>query len=290
MKTEGNAMKLTKTKLAAAVAMAALGVGVAMPASAGLLQIRVTDPTAATAFICIDNTACDTNILANAISLDATAANAGLGPLRAFDIVGLSAASNFITGDPLAAIITSSGNLVATLVPGILPFIIEVSQSDWTKPVNQLRTLSQGATTTFTNAGPGDVASFHALNDQANLLWAGNDAGGGTALPVGAADDFVTPNVLFAASSGDPDCTAVVGNIQSCAGVSQLGGIIETNPYSLQQRIVIATGPSGVAGALVRVQFTDAATKFAVPEPASMLLFGAGILGLALTCRRKKIE
>ena len=294
MKTEGNAMKLTKTKLAAAVVMAALGVGVAIPASANPLQIRLTDPNAmAASLICVDgNGACDSDgLVNNAIAFIPTFANTFFGAGRAFDIVGLSASSNFTTGDPNAAVITSSGNLTATLVSGILPLIIEVSQTDWTKPVGQPRTLSQGATSTFTNAGAGDLSSFHALNDQANLIFAGNDAGTGTALPVGAGDDFVTGPVLFNASSGDPDCTGVVGNIQSCAGVSQLGGIAETNPFSLTQRFVIATGPSPVSGALVRVQFTDAATKFAaVPEPSIMLLFGVGILGLGLAGRRKKIE
>ena len=299
-------MKLTKTKLAAAVAMAALGVGMAMPASAGLLSIRLTDATQAF-FTCPDSvgvvSACDLNPLANEITLNPVTANAALGgALAAFTIVGLSAASNFITGNPNAAVITSSGNLTATLVPGILPLIIEVSQTDWLKPVGQNRTLSQGATTTFTNAGTGDFASFHALNDQANLIWAGNlavdpvpvvlTAALAAALPAGAGDDFVTPNVRFNKGPGSPPgCTAEVGFIQSCAGVSQLGGILETNPFSLTQRIVIATGASPVGGALIRVQFTDAATKFAtVPEPASVLLFGAGILGLALTRRRKKIE
>jgi hypothetical protein len=89
--------------------------------------------------------------------------------------------------------------------------------------------------------------------------------------------------------SGGPE----VGDIQTCQGQAQLDDIIEGNPYSLSQRIIISLGPSDTPGALNNVGFSSSITKFAsaavsVFEPKSMLLFGAGLFGMVAGGRRKK--
>ena len=286
---------MKKTYLKTALAIAVIG---ALPtaASAGLLTIRITDSNSGTSFVCADNTACDDNSAPNVVSVNATMANLALGS-SLYDINGLNAASNFTGGDPLASLITSSGGLQSkATAPGATPLIIEISQTDWTKPLDMLRTLFQGPTTIFTKTGLGDFALFHALNDSANLLFAGNPAfdppnTNSAGLPAGAADDFVTPGIQFNAGVVANGCGIVAGDIQTCASSSLLSGIIEGNPYSMTQRMVFELSDSLVPNALNRVDFSDSISKFSsptqVPEPASMLLVGAGLFG-AWVVRRKK--
>ncbi len=292
-----------KTVLATALAIAGFGLAASAPANAGLLTIRVTDTNIGTSFLCEDNTACDSNSALNSLTVNSTAANAALGS-SIFDINALGASSNFAGGDPLSAIITASGGIIAnSRSANQTPLLIEISQTGWTKPTEFVRTLFQGPTAGFTNSGLGDYLLFHALSDQADLLFANNPSfdpppSNASNLPAGAADDNVTPEVRFLASGGsaaiDPDCGPQAGQLQNCSGNSSLTGFNQTNTFSLSQRIVFQVADSPVANAFNRVDFTSAVSEFAtapnrVSEPGSIPLMGLGLMGLVAVARRKKV-
>ena len=133
-------MKLTKTKLAAAAAIAALGLGAAMPASADLL-LRVTDQGSGLSFTCVDqNAACDTNNSVGAIGLDAAFANAALGGGRGFNVESASAT---VLNTATQAQIDQSGNITrVTAVAGFLSIFFDVTFDGFTLPNRNPRTLS----------------------------------------------------------------------------------------------------------------------------------------------------
>jgi len=67
------------------------------------------------------------------------------------------------------------------------------------------------------------------------------------------------------------------------AGATEVDDVTLTDdPFSLSQRFLITWG-SGTAGAINLV----GTVEFAVPEPATLALFGIGLLGLGIVRRRK---
>ena len=293
-----------KTVMAAALAMAGFGLAASNPASAGFLTIRITDSNAGTSYTCADQDACDSNSALHQLTVNSSLANAALGS-SVFDVNNIGASTNFNSGDPLAAIMTTSGGITANSIRPLLrtPLIIEISQTGWTKPSDLLRSLYQGPAAGFANAGLGDFMLFHALSDQSDLLFGGNPAfdppnTNAAGLPAGAADDFVTPEVRFQASGGpvsiDPDCGPQAGQLQNCNGNSTLAGFNQTNTFSLTQRLVFQAGDSPVPNAINRVDFLSQVSEFSaapnrVSEPGSIPLMGLGLMGLVAIARRKKV-
>ena len=272
-------MKLTKTRFAAAAATVALGLGAAMPASAALV-LRVSDTGSGLSFTCMDqNAACDTNNTVGIIGLDSAFANTALGAGRAFDVAGASATS---TNTGSQAQIDQSGNVTRLAGAGLFSIFFDASFDGFALPNRNLRRLSTSGTATFTDSvNAADNATLRAFNDPDNKQFAGIAGDPNT-----NGNEFAAPVVTFQPSAGG--CAGT--NPVSCAGASLLNGISEGDPFSLTNRFGITTGPSGATAE--SVQFTASTLKAgplnAVPEPASMLLVGAGLLGMGLSGRRKK--
>jgi len=260
--------RFSKAALAAAVAAAVLGLA-AVSAQANL-QWRVTDIGTGETFTVCDNNigvGClalgDLNPAPEVITVDTTLINGLL--TGKFDFTAAGADDNILTATTLAVINSSFQVQVGTGGADIL--IVEATRDGWLIPLGNPRTLTNGPSATLTQTA-GSVAST-GFNDGNNLLF-------GT--------QFATATSTFIA--GVAPCTPIVGEVSTCADLQQLGGINESNPYSLTNRQDISS-PAGDGPATYLV--TDASTKFAspIPEPTSLLLLGAGLAALGFGRRRK---
>ena len=273
-------MKLTRTRLAAAAATVALGLGGAMPARADL-QLRVTDSASSVSFTCMDqDSACDTALTGpnaiGTIALDSTFANSQLGGGAGFTIAGSSAT---VTNSPTQAQIDQSGNVTRTAAgAGNQTIRFDATFEGFNLFGRNPRTLSESASATFTDSNNAtDRTTFQAFNDPGNRHF------GGIA---GEAGTFAAPLIVLDPGVG----TCPNGNPTSCsANGTPLTGITERDSFSDTNSYTIQAGQNGANAA--SFQYGSSSLKNGllqqVPEPTSMLLFGAGILGLGMTRRRK---
>jgi hypothetical protein len=233
--------------IAAAAFMAAIALG-PNPAHATL---QVAADFNGTAFLCVDNAACDSNLSTGTIQI----ADQTIGGLEINGSIQRSQGTP-ANPNPLDILSTSSLSLINTLGTTITA-TVTLSDTNFAAPVNQFNTSGSGVWETAN----GSTATLKWWADAANNQGADavNDTPG--ALIDSFTDTAVGPADSFSHNGAGP--------------ISLLA------PFSMTEQVLVTLTPG--ANLLNRGQ-TEILTP--TPEPASMVLLGAGLIGLAMVRRR----
>jgi len=233
------------------------------PAARADFEILVTEGAGPTIPIVdggpLDNNPGDPNVIdVNTAGLNAL--------LVDFNFAALGAQSNRLTGTPFSndsASLSIAGNASRSTLLGTATITVQAFDTDYLFPNGNPKTMNTAAADVFRNTTAGDSRTFQSSFDPTNST----PPGPGITSPLLA---FVPPVGTGPFGTSNPGVSTPLGN--------------QATPFGISNTTVITLGPSASAQSAQSDVFGGATVVTAVPEPASVCLFVAG-LGLVAARR-----
>jgi hypothetical protein len=225
----------------------------ALSANPAHATLQLAAQFGATTFLCVDNAACDTNLSTGTIQL----ADQTIGGVT---VNGSIQKSTGTPANPAAQDLLNTSSLSAINTLGVaVSYIVTVSDTSFLGPV-----------ATFNTSGSGVVEN--GIGTTANQKWWADAA---NAQGADAVND--TPGTLIDSS------TFTATSVADSYAHNGSGPFAAAGLFSMTEQI---SGSIAANGTLLNRGQTEILTP--APEPASMLLLGAGLLGLGAFVRGRR--